>query len=222
MGCAAGTDDFERGEVLSASVPDNRNMVLFPEKIGGQYVRYERPVNTEGNNLFSDDQAMMWMSSSPDLRHWGNSRHILATGEIPFANSKMGPGAPPIRTRKGWLTTFHAVWRDDTRGKNGWEEKWPKVYMAGLMLMDLENPWRIIGFCEIPLMVPTAWYETGLDVPDGISYDPFREDVIFPGGMLLEDDGEVKIYYGASDTVECLATAHVDDLLALCKPMYTG
>lgn len=100
---------------------------------------------------------MIWMSSSPNLRHWANSRHILATGEIPSANSKMGPGAPPVRTRKGWLTTFHAVWRDDTRGKNGWEKKWPKVYLAGLMLMDLGNPWRIIGICEIPLMVPTAW-----------------------------------------------------------------
>ena len=86
------------------------------------------------------------------------------------------------------------------------------------MLLNLENPYKIVGICEEPLLAPTAWYETGNDVPIGKSFDGFREDVIFPGGMLLEDDGEVKIYYGASDTVECLATAHVDELLALCTP----
>jgi beta-1,4-mannooligosaccharide/beta-1,4-mannosyl-N-acetylglucosamine phosphorylase len=83
--------------------------------------------------------------------------------------------------------------------------------------MDLEATWKIIGFCDKPLLAPTAWYETGRDAPEGVAFEGFREDVIFPGGMLLEDSGEVKIYYGASDTVECLATAHVDDLLALAR-----
>jgi beta-1,4-mannooligosaccharide/beta-1,4-mannosyl-N-acetylglucosamine phosphorylase len=218
-GGVAVTDDFASWEVLSASVPDNRNMVLFPEKIGGRYVRLERPVNTSGGLQLKDSNAMMWMSCSPDLRHWGNSQHILSTEEIPFANSKMGPGAPPIRTPKGWLTTFHAVWRDDNRGKNGWSKAWPKIYMAGLMLLDIDEPYKIIGFCDKPLLAPSVWYETGNDVPDGKSFDGFREDVIFPGGMILEDDGEVKIYYGAADTVECLATAHVDELVAACKPV---
>jgi beta-1,4-mannooligosaccharide/beta-1,4-mannosyl-N-acetylglucosamine phosphorylase len=86
-------------------------MVLFPEKIGGRFCRYERAVNTFGANFLADDQAMMWMSYSPDGRHWGDSQHVLATESIPFANSKMGPGAPPVRTDKGWLTTFHAVER---------------------------------------------------------------------------------------------------------------
>lgn len=218
-GGVAVTDDFENWEILSASVPDNRNMVLFPEKIDGRFVRLERPVNTSGANWLTDDQAMMWMSYSPDCRHWGDSQHVLATESIPFANSKMGPGAPPIRTDKGWLATFHAVWRNNDRGKNGWENKWPKIYMAGLMLLDIDKPYRIIGICDKPLLAPSAWYETGNDVPHGNSFEGFREDVIFPGGMLLEDNGEVKIYYGGADTVECLATAHVDDLLALCKPL---
>lgn len=138
---------------------------------------------------------------------------------IPFANSKTSPGAPPIRTEKGWLTTFHAVWRDNDRGRNGWDSTWPKIYMAGLMRLDIDNPFKIVGFCDQPLLAPAAWYETGNGVPDGNPFEGFREDVIFPGGMLLEADGEVKIYYGAADTVECLATAHVDDLLALCKPL---
>jgi beta-1,4-mannooligosaccharide/beta-1,4-mannosyl-N-acetylglucosamine phosphorylase len=219
-GGVAATDDFENGEVLSASVPDNRNMVLFPEKIGGHYYRFERAVNTFGGLHLAPDQAMMWCSRSPDLRHWGFSQHVLATEDIPFANSKMGPGAPPIKTAKGWLTTFHGVWQDDTRGKNGWESKWPKIYMAGLMLMDLEEPWKIIGFSDKPLLSPEAWYETGEDIPEGKSFEGFRNHVIFPGGMILEDSGEVKIYYGAADTVECLATADVGDLFQCvrCKP----
>ena len=208
-GGIAVTDDFQNWEVMSASVPDNRNMVLFPEKIGGRYVRYERPVNAWGGNVLHGSQAAMWMSFSPDLRHWGDSRHVLSSAEIEFANDKMGPGAPPIRTPRGWLTTFHAVWRDDSRGKHGWEKKWPKIYSAGLMLTDLEDPSRILGRLRTPLLAPETEYETS---------GGYRNHVIFPGGMILEDSGEVKIYYGAADTVECLATAHVDDLIALCEP----
>ena len=218
-GGVALTSDFEQWEVMSASVPDNRNMVLFPEKIDGRYARFERPVNTFGGVVHSGDQASMWLSYSPDLRHWGDGQHVLSSREIPFANDKMGPGAPPIRTRAGWLTAFHGVWRDDTRGKHGWEDRWSKIYSAGIMLMDLNEPWRIIGFSPDPLLAPEAWYETGGAGPDGGAFDGFRTHVIFPGGMILEDSGEVKIYYGASDTVECLATAHVDDLIALCKPL---
>lgn len=212
-GGIAATEDFESWEVLSASVPDNRNMVLFPEKINGRYCRYERPVNTFGANHLQDDQATMWLSMSPDLRHWGDSRHVLASGDIAFANSKMGPGAPPLRTPQGWLTTFHAVWRDNLRGKRGWEEKWPKVYMAGLMLTDLGDPSKILGISQKPLLSPTVWYETGEPGPNDQRLDGFRNHVIFPGGMILEASGEVKIYYGAADTVECLATADLGDLL---------
>jgi beta-1,4-mannooligosaccharide/beta-1,4-mannosyl-N-acetylglucosamine phosphorylase len=215
-GGVAVTDDLSTWEVLSASVPDNRNMVLFPEKIGGRFCRYERAVNTFGANFLADDQAMMWMSYSPDGRHWGDSQHVLATESIPFANSKMGPGAPPVRTDKGWLTTFHAVERVETRGKNGWEDTWTKIYRAGMMLTDLENPSRILGICNEPLLAAETWYETGEPGPNGEFSDGFRNHVIFPGGMILEDSGEVKIYYGAADTVECLATANVDDLVKAC------
>lgn len=153
-GGIAVTDDFEKWKVLSASVPDNRNMALFPEKVGGRYVRFERPINTNGGYSFGGDQAMMWMSFSPDMKYWGDSRHLLRTQDIPFCNDKMGPGAPPIKTRAGWLTTFHAVWRDNSRGKNGWEAQWPKIYRAGLMLLDIDDPSRIIGFCADPLLEP--------------------------------------------------------------------
>ena len=133
---------------------------------------------------------------------------LLLGGEhVPFANAKIGPGAPPVKTEQGWLTTFHAVDIDPDRSKNGWEPAWKKRYSIGIMLLDLEDPHKVVGMSKTPLLAPEVSYETD---------DGFRNDVLFPGGMILEDDGEVKIYYGAADTVECLATAHVDDLIGLC------
>jgi beta-1,4-mannooligosaccharide/beta-1,4-mannosyl-N-acetylglucosamine phosphorylase len=74
------------------------------------------------------------------------------------------------------------------------------------MLLDLENPWKVVGMSRKPLLTPTAEYEL----------NGYRGNVLFPGGLILEPSGEVKLYYGAADMVECLATAHVDDLIALC------
>jgi len=204
-GGVAVTENFETFEIISLSVPDNRNMVLFSEKINGKYVRLERPfpVYSRGRQ----DRFDIWISDSPDLKYWGNSQLLLGVEHVPFANDKIGPGAPPIKTKKGWLTTFHAVDIDNERGKNGWEDRWTKRYTAGIMLLDLENPYKVIGMSKEPLIAPEVSYETE---------EGFRNNVIFPGGMIAEDNGEVKIYYGAADTVECLATAHVDDLLALC------
>lgn len=205
-GGVAVTDDFRSFHVLSLSLPDNRNMVLFSERIGGNFARLERPmpVYSRGGDRFD-----MWFSDSPDLRYWGNSHLVAAVEQFAFANDKIGPAAPPIRTKKGWLTTIHCVDRDAARGKRGWENSWKKRYTAGLVLLDLHEPWKVIGRCDTPLIAPEADYERF----------GFRNEVIFPGGMILEDDGEVKIYYGAADTVEALATAHLDDLLALCKPL---
>lgn len=206
-GGIAVTDDFESFDILSLSVPDNRNMVLFPEKINGMYVRLERPFPVYGRG--GGDRFDIWISDSPDLRYWGNSRLLLGVEDVPFANDKIGPAAPPVKTSRGWLTMFHAVDIDHSRGKNGWEDTWKKRYTAGIMLLDLDDPSKVIGLCKEPLIAPEAHYETA---------DGFRNNVVFPGGMILEDSGEVKIYYGAADTVECLATANVDDLLELCKP----
>jgi beta-1,4-mannooligosaccharide/beta-1,4-mannosyl-N-acetylglucosamine phosphorylase len=204
-GGIAVTDDFRNFEVLSLSIPDNRNMVLFPERVNGKFVRLERPFTVYSRG--GADRFDMWMSDSPDLKYWGNSNLVLGVEQVPFANDKIGPAAPPIRTKHGWLTMFHAVDLDTTRGKNGWEPSWKKRYSAGIMLLDLEQPHKVIGMSKSPLLAPEAEYE----VSGG-----FRDHVIFPGGMILEDSGEVKIYYGSADAVECLATANVDDLAALC------
>jgi beta-1,4-mannooligosaccharide/beta-1,4-mannosyl-N-acetylglucosamine phosphorylase len=204
-GGVARTEDFAKFEVLSLSSPDNRNMVLFPERIGGRYVRLERPFpvyGRGGKELFD-----IWHADSADLRSWGGQKLVLDARDVPFAKGKIGPGAPPVKTRKGWLAAIHAVALGDEELVS-WHGGWRKTYYAGLMLLDLDDPSKVIGLAREPLLAPEAAYEL----------DGFRGSVIFPGGMVLEDSGEVKIYYGAADTVECLATAHIDDLLELCAP----
>ena len=201
-GGIAVTDDFNDFEILNMTVPDNRNMVLFPEKINDKFVRLERPFPVYGRP--EEETFDVWISQSPDCRYWGDHELLLGTEQISWCNSKIGPAAPPIKTPKGWLTTFHVVDKVD-REISAWHPKWNKVYYGGLMLLALDDPTKIIGMCKEPILSPDQPYEkTG-----------FRGEVIFPGGMILEDSGEVKIYYGAADTVECLATAHVDDLLKL-------
>ena len=206
-GGVATTDDFERFEILSLSAPDNRNMVVFPEKVGGNYVRLERPMPVY-SRWGGPEQFDIWLSESPDLRFWGKTRLVLGAEKVPFANSKIGPAAPPVKTSRGWLTTFHAVRRSES-DLHSWEGGWRKEYLAGLMLLDLDDPSKVIGMSREPLLRA----ETDCELRG------FRGSVIFPGGMVLENSGEVKIYYGAADTVECLVTATVDELLSLCGPM---
>ena len=211
-GGIAVTDDFDHFEVLSMSAPDNRNMVLFPEKFDGKFVRLERPFPEYSRGY--QEKFDIWSSMSPDCRYWGDTRLVLGMEDVPYANAKIGPAAPPIKTPKGWLCTFHATYKDMSRNLFGWENAnnpdvtWNKEYFGGLMLLALDDPQKVIVLAPEPLLKATEKYEL----------EGFRGSVIFPGGMLLEDDGEVKIYYGGADTVECLATASVDDLLALIKP----
>ena len=205
LGGIAKTEDFEKFDILSTTLPDNRNLALFPEKIGGNFVRLERPMPVYSRG--GKDTFDLWLSESPDMIFWGRHRLVMGVEEVSFANDKIGPAAPPVKTEKGWLTTFHAVELDTTRGKNGWEDKWQKSYYAGIALLDLDDPSKVIGKYSKPLITCDRDFETK---------DGYRKDVIFPCGMILEDSGEVKIYYGASDTVECLATADVNDLIKLC------
>lgn len=203
-GGVAVTDDFDKWEVLHLTTPDNRNMVLFPEKLGGTYMRLERPfpLYSRGGEKFD-----LWFSDSPDLAYWGNHQLVLGTEQVSYAGDKIGPGAPPVKTDKGWLTLFHTVRIDRTRELSAWHPGWYKTYEIGMMLLDLNEPWKVSSMLPVPLLSPEAPYErTG-----------FRGDVLFPGGLIIEDSGEVKIYYGAADTVECLATASLDDLLALME-----
>jgi predicted GH43/DUF377 family glycosyl hydrolase len=171
------------------SETDNRNGVLFPEKINGLYCRLDRP-NT------GDGQGYMWLSYSPDLVHWGQSGHV-AHSQDEWGWKKNGPGAVPIKTEKGWLVIYHAV---NVQCASQY------VYHLGVMLLDLEDPTRIVARAKAPILSPTTDYEL-----TGLTYA-----VVFTCGAVLEDDGEVKIYYGGADTVQCLATAKLDDLVDAC------
>ena len=195
------TEDFSKFEVLSMSAPDNRNMVLFPEKINGRFMRLERPfpVYSRGAGSESFD---IWSASSNDCRDWGQHELVLGAEKVPYCNSKIGPGAPPVKTKYGWLCAIHAV-KKVPEALYAWHPNWHKIYYGGLMLLDLENPNKVLAVSQKPLLVPETQYEK----------EGMIGSVIFPGGMILEDSGEVKIYYGSADTVECLATADLGDLL---------
>ncbi|WP_438480819.1 glycoside hydrolase family 130 protein [Oleiharenicola lentus] len=208
-GVIAETEDFEHYTFISLTSPDNRNMVLFPEKIGGEFVRLERPFPVY---MRPQPEAFpIWLTRSADLRYWGKNVPLLGPDELPYVNNKIGPAAPPVRTRAGWLTPIHAVWKDDTKRLCGWEERgWFKTYFAGLALLDLDDPSRVRGLMRTPLLAPEAAYEI----------DGFRGSVIFPCGLLLDEtSGEVRLYYGAADTSVALATGHVDALIAACEPL---
>ncbi len=169
----------------------NRNAVLFPEKINGEYWMLHRPQNTA-----SASNGNIWISSSPDLKYWGNCR-VVAKPEQYWENKKIGPAAPPIKTAEGWLTVYHGVF-PHSNGVN---------YSGGVMLLDLEKPWKVIARCEDPILYVKEVYEMIGQVPN----------VVFPGAVVPEEDGSVKIYYGGADYVQCVATTTIDALLNACK-----
>jgi len=207
-GGIAVTDDFENFEILSLSAPDNRNMVLFPERHEGMFMRLERPFPIYGRG--APEAFDIWFSRSPDCRYWGDTELVLGSEQVPFCNSKIGPAAPPVKTEAGWLTVFHAVDKEPGRELPSWHGGWNKRYTAGLMLLDLNEPWRVVGLCRQPLLTPSPEWE--------YEWHGFRGGVVFPCGLIVEDDGEAKLYYGAADTAVALARGRLEDLLGLCEP----
>lgn len=209
------TDDFKHFEWIDYAMPDSRNNLLFPEKINGMYYRLERPFwsPVDDHSIRTGEWVGrtfdIFISRSPDLRYWGDNQFLIGTEHIPYANIKIGGGPVPIKTPKGWLVLIHAVDHDPSRGKNGMCARWTHRYSAGAMLLDLNDPSKVIGLSRQPLLAPEAEYETS---------GGFRNDVVFPTAAIVEDDGQVKIYYGAADAFVCLATAHIDDLLKVCEP----
>jgi predicted GH43/DUF377 family glycosyl hydrolase len=185
------TEDFKTiGHVSFPLHILNRNAVLFPEKLGGEYWMLHRPQNT-----MSSSNGDIWIASSPDLKYWGNCK-VVAKPQNYWENKKIGPAAPPIKTAAGWLTVYHGVF-PHSNGVN---------YGAGVMLLDLEQPWKVVGRCPDCILFVEEQYEMVGQVPN----------VVFPGAVIPESDGTVKIYYGAADYVQCLATARIDDLIAAC------
>jgi beta-1,4-mannooligosaccharide/beta-1,4-mannosyl-N-acetylglucosamine phosphorylase len=150
----------------------------------------------------------VWLSRSPDLRYWGDTRFVGNQDLFPFANDKVGPGPPPILTDAGWLCILHAVDHDPAAGKRGWETTWQRTYHAAVVMLDRDDPSRILAVADEPLLSPdpAVRYEA----------DGYRSDVVFPSGAVVVDNGgtdELWIYYGAADTTIALATAPIDQVV---------
>jgi predicted GH43/DUF377 family glycosyl hydrolase len=182
-------DSFEKLEWMGLiSEPDNRNGVLFPRKINGLYYRLDRPNDNGGFDI--------WACSSPDLIYWGNPRRVLSKSLLGWGEKKIGPGAVPIETDAGWLCIIHGVRRQCT----------DEVYSLGVMLLDRDDPTKLIACSRRAILAPEEPYELlGQSM-----------NVVFTNGAVAEDDGSIKIYYGGADQVQCLATARIDDLIDSC------
>ncbi|HET9947878.1 MAG TPA: glycoside hydrolase family 130 protein [Longimicrobiales bacterium] len=184
------TPDFESIERVAMITPcDTRNVVIFPARFGGRYARLERP-HTEISPW------SVWISYSPDLVHWGDARVVMKPLPYHWDEMKIGPGATPIRTKAGWLHVYHGVFRTMDGA----------VYRLGVALHDLEDPARVLGVADDWILEPQApWERTG-----------YVHNVVFTCGAVAEEDGTLKLYWGGADTVVCVGTASVDELVALC------
>ena len=184
----AETEDFRRFERLGlAMTPEDKNGVLLPRRIDGDWVLFHRPTSVHG--------ADVWLSRSPDLKRWGTPERVL--GRRPggwWDSARLGMGPPPLETEHGWLVVYHGV-RETVAGG---------LYRAGLALLDLENPARVLRRSPEWILGPQALYEVTGDVPN----------VIFPCGMVHEPDTDrLLLFYGAADTRIGLATASCAQVL---------
>ena len=175
----------------NAFLPYNRNGVMFPRKIGGEFVMLSRPSDT-GHTAFGD----IFLSRSRDLVYWGKHRHVISPSErYAWQSRKVGAGPIPIETSEGWLVFYHGV----LNSCNGF------VYSFGAMLLDLEDPSRVLARGGNYLLSPQVPYECMGDVPN----------VTFPCAVLTDPaTGRIAIYYGCADTVTGLAFGYVDEIIA--------
>ena len=186
----AKTKDFTSVErIAMISEVDYRNTVIFPEKFNGMYARLDRP-HSELNPW------SMWISYSTDLLHWGGAKHLVSPMTYHWDQMKVGPGAPPIKTKRGWLNIYHGVFPTMSGS----------VYRLGVCLHDLNDPSVILGVSDKWIMEPEMDYER-------VGYVP---NVVFSCAAVPEDDGSVKIYWGGADTVMCVGTAVIEELVDLC------
>ena len=169
-------------------LPNNRNVALFPEKIQGQYWALHRPFGHGWS------EGAIWMATSLDALHWGSYELLMEPRLDGWDDFKIGAGAPPIKTEKGWILIYHGV---DTSEK----------YSLGAVLLDLENPMKILGRSQRPLLQPEVPYER----------EGFFGNVVFTCGAIRRENNQIDIYYGASDETLCLASLSVEELICHVK-----
>lgn len=179
------TEDFEhytRHGIIFA--PENKDVTIFPEKIGGQYMAFNRPVPC---GLGNPD---MWLAKSPDLVHWGQQQHFCGiTHGDRWDNGRIGGGAVPFLTQQGWVKIYHAADRLNR-------------YCLGAFLLDRNDPSVVLARTAVPILEPESDYEV----------NGFFGNVVFTCGCLLEGDWVI-IYYGAADDKVCRADIKLSDLL---------
>lgn len=181
--CLASTRDFESFERHGVIFhPDNKDVALFPARIGGKYYALHRP----HSSLFVRND--IWLAESPDLLCWGNHRHVIGTRDGRWDETRIGAGAVPFRIDEGWLEIYHGANRDHR-------------YCLGALLLDGEEPGKVLARSEKPLFEPEADYEAA----------GFFGHVVFTCGLLFEDQ-TLKIYYGAADTSICYAEIPLADV----------
>ena len=182
------TEDFRRFERLGVVMsPDDKDAALLPRRIGQHWAMIHRPLTSFG--------AHMWISYSPDLRHWGSHKLILESRRGAWWDAnKIGLSPPPIETREGWLVIYHGVHATASGSR----------YRLGLALFDLATPERCLRRGDTWVFGPEAPYEREGDV----------NNVIFPCGYTIQPDGNtLNLYYGGADACIALATASIQSLL---------
>lgn len=165
--------------------PHNKDCALFQEKTGDMYFAFHRPSSPElGGNY-------IWIAESPDRIHWGKHVCIVTTRPGMWDSARVGAGAAPVRTPEGWLEIYHGA-NEDNR------------YCLGALLLDIDDPTKVLARSEEPIMEPTAEYEkTG-----------FFGNVVFTNGQYLVDEDTLRIFYGASDEVICSAEFSIREILS--------
>lgn len=183
------TQDFRSFERIGVIMPpEDKDAALLPRRIDGRWALIHRPVTTLG--------AHMWISYSPDLRHWGSHKVILEARRGGWWDAnKIGLCSPPIETPEGWLMIYHGV-RNTASGS---------IYRLGLALFDIDRPDVCLKRGDSWMFGPEAPYERGGDV----------SDVVFPCGQTIAADGDtIRLYYGAADSCMAMATGSIRALLA--------
>ncbi|MBZ0171476.1 MAG: glycoside hydrolase family 130 protein, partial [Phycisphaerales bacterium] len=201
----ARSHDFNRWAMVSFDARgDRRNGVLFPEKIGGRFARLERP-NTMLGGIDPSSGSTITLATSDDLVTWREAGGVM-TGRPKRWDELIGAGPPPVKTREGWLLIYHGVARHFASSN---------IYQAGVCLLDLCDPTRVIRRGRLNILEPRELYELIGQVPN----------VVFPSGMVVESfDAEgftlptspVRVYYGAADTVIGAATSTIEQLISDC------
>jgi predicted GH43/DUF377 family glycosyl hydrolase len=189
----ATTTDFEYFKRLGPVMPpEDKDAAVFPVRFKGRWAMIHRPVSSHRGL-----DAHIWISFSPDLKHWGDHRLLIPARKGAWWDAnKIGLSPPPLRTHEGWLILYHAVKRTASGA----------IYRLGLALLDSDDPCRVIARSDEWIFGPEEDYELFGDV----------DKVVFPCGWVVEG-GEVRLYYGGADSCLALSTASLSELLAWLK-----